>query len=472
MQHTLITRYLGDRPFWGQTIRLALPIALQNLLISSFSLIDTVMIGGLGDVALSAVGMAGQWSWMLTLVFFGFCSGTAVFISQYWGIKDEKGIKNVYGLMLAHTLAVALVFFAIAFFFPDLVVSIFNSDAAVIAEGSAYLKTACFSYFGLALSNAFSTLLRATERVRLPMFASGLGAVANAILNYGLIYGRLGLPELGVEGAAIATVISSMLSPALILIVSVCQKNLVCSSLREMFSLPKGLLPHYYRVCGPVIFNESLWGLGTVGYNIVFARIGYEYYAAITMFRTIDNIAFTFFIGLCNACCVMVGKSIGAGKIDRAVGDARRFACVVPLLALFIGAMVVLFASPLISLFDIGGKLSYLSRSAAKTILWIYGPEYGLRMIPYIMIVGIFRSGGDTVTGLKLDFLCVWGIALPSVIIAAFFLKWPFAVVFAIMLLFEDLVKVVLVVRRFLSRKWIQPVTDTGKEAQSAASAG
>ncbi|MBR7137890.1 MAG: hypothetical protein IKC99_07505 [Clostridia bacterium] len=93
-------------------------------------------------------------------------------------------------------------------------------------------------------------------------------------------------------------------------------------------------------------------------------------------------------------------------------------------------------------------------------------------MIPYIMIVGIFRSGGDTVTGLKLDFLCVWGIALPSVIIAAFFLKWPFAVVFAIMLLFEDLVKVVLVVRRFLSRKWIQPVTDTGKEAQSAASAG
>ena len=116
MQHTFITRYLGDRPFWGQTIRLALPIALQNLLISSFSLVDTVMIGGLGDVALSAVGMAGQWSWMLTLVFFGFCSGTAVFISQYWGIKDEKGIKNVYGLMLAHTMAVALVFFAIAFF--------------------------------------------------------------------------------------------------------------------------------------------------------------------------------------------------------------------------------------------------------------------------------------------------------------------------------------------------------------------
>lgn len=466
-----LNRYLGDKPFWRVTMRLALPIALQNLLISSFTLVDTVMIGGLGDVALSAVGMAGQWSWMLTLVLFGFCSGTAVFISQYWGVKDTKGIKNVYGLMLVNTLAASTVFFIVGFLFPEGVISIFNEDAAVISEGAAYLKTACFSFFALALSNAFSTLLRATENVRLPMYASGIAAVLNAVLNYGLIYGEFGLPEMGVRGAALATCISSWVNPLVILAVSAAKKNLVCSRLKEMFSLPKGLIPHYYKVCAPVLANESLWGLGTFCYNIVFARIGYEYYAAVTIFRTIDGIAFTFFIGLCNACCVMVGKSIGAGKIERATGDARRFAFIVPILSLLVGSLIAVLRAPLISLFDTTGSLSEVTRDTAKIILMIYGFEYCFRNIPYILIVGIFRSGGDTVTGLKLDLFCVWCIALPAVIVAAFVLKLPFPAVFAIMLVFEDALKVVLALRRFLSRGWIRPVTEAGLAAAEAEKA-
>ena len=463
-----LNRYLGDKPFWRATMRLALPIALQNLLISSFTLVDTIMIGGLGDVALSAVGMAGQWSWMLTLVLSGFCSGTAVFISQYWGVGDTKGIKNVYALMLVNTLAASIVFFLVGFLFPEGIVSLFNRDAAVVAEGAAYLKTACFSYFALALSNTFSTLLRATENVRLPMYASGVAAVLNAVLNYGLIYGAFGLPEMGVRGAALATCISSWVNPLVIIVVSAVKKNLVCSRLREMFALPKGLIPYYYKVCAPVLANESLWGLGTFCYNIVFARIGYEYYAAVTIFRTIDGIAFTFFIGLCNACCVMVGKSIGAGRIERALGDARRFAFVVPILSLLVGGLIALCRLPLISLFDTGGKLSEVTRHAAGMILLIYGLEYGVRNIPYILIVGVFRSGGDTVTGLKLDLFCVWCIALPAVIIAAFVLKLPFPAVFAIMLVFEDALKVVFALRRFLSRGWIRPVTEAGMAAAEA----
>ena len=464
-----LTRYFGDRPFWRVTLRLALPIALQNLLISSFSLVDTIMIGGLGDVALSAVGMAGQWSWMLTLVLFGFCSGTAVFISQYWGVRDLKGIRNVYGLMLVNTLAAAAVFFVIGFCWPQGVVSLFNKDPAVVREGAAYLQTACFSYFALALSNAFSTLLRATERVRLPMYASGVSAILNAVLNYGLIYGKFGLPEMGVRGAALATCISSWVSPLVILIVSAFQKNLVVSRLKDVFSLPKGLIPHFYRVCAPVIANESLWGLGTFCYNIVFARMSYENYAAVTIFRTVDSIAFTFFVGLCNACSVMVGKSIGAGKIERALGDARRFACVIPILSLLVGCTVALLRVPLVSLFDTRGTLSAVTKQAAHAILLIYGLEYGLRNIPYILIVGIFRSGGDTVTGLKLDLFCVWCISLPAVIVSAFVLKLPFPAVFAVMLLFEDALKVVLVIRRYRSRQWIRPVTAAGQSAAAQA---
>ena len=263
--------------------------------------------------------------------------------------------------------------------------------------------------------------------------------------------------------------ISSWVSPLVILIVSAFQKNLVVSRLKDVFSLPKGLIPHFYRVCAPVIANESLWGLGTFCYNIVFARMSYENYAAVTIFRTVDSIAFTFFVGLCNACSVMVGKSIGAGKIERALGDARRFACVIPILSLLVGCTVALLRVPLVSLFDTRGTLSAVTKQAAHAILLIYGLEYGLRNIPYILIVGIFRSGGDTVTGLKLDLFCVWCISLPAVIVSAFVLKLPFPAVFAVMLLFEDALKVVLVIRRYRSRQWIRPVTAAGQSAAAQA---
>ena len=190
-----------------------------------------------------------------------------------------------------------------------------------------------------------------------------------------------------------------------------------------------------------------------------------------TIFRTIDGIAFTFFIGLCNACCVMVGKSIGAGKIERATGDARRFAFIVPVLSLLVGSLIAVLRAPLISLFDTTGRLSEVTRDTAKIILMIYGFEYCFRNIPYILIVGIFRSGGDTVTGLKLDLFCVWCIALPAVVVSAFVLKLPFPAVFAAMLVFEDAIKVVLALRRFLSRGWIRPVTEAGLAAAEAEKA-
>ncbi len=461
----MLKTYFGDRDFWSVTLRLALPIAFQNLLMSSLSLVDTLMVGQLGDVALSGVGMAGQWSWLLNLVLFGLSSGSAVFIAQFWGVGDIKKIHGIYGVMLLHSAAVAILFFLVGFIVPRGVVSLFNSTPAVVEAGSDYLRIVCFSYLGAAMSSSFSTLLRSTENVRLPMYAGLFSTILNAILNYGLIYGKMGLPEMGVRGAAVATCITAWSGPIIIYTVSLWKKTIVIAPLREIFGFGRDLLIRFYKVSAPVILNESLWGLGTVCYNIIFGRLGYEYYAAITIYRTIEGIAFVFFIGLCNACCVMVGKSIGAGYLEKAYTDARRFTILVPVIAVFVGGAIILLRGPFIGLFNLSGSITQTTIESARGILFVYGAELFMRNIPYILIVGVFRSGGDTVTGMKYDLLLVWCVALPLTIISAFVLKLPFVAVFAVMLITEDTLKVILCLLRFKSKKWIRPLTDEGRAA-------
>ncbi|NLA77500.1 MAG: MATE family efflux transporter, partial [Clostridiales bacterium] len=197
----MIKKYLGDRRFWGITGRLALPIAFQNLLMSSFALVDRLMVSSLGDVSLAAVGMAGQVNWLMSMLLFGFCSGSSIFISQYWGIKDTKTIYKVFGLLFSFTLGISAVFFCIARFSPTVILNLFSDNAEVTAEGVKYLVIACFAYPATAVTQSFSTLLRSTENVKLPMYVTLFATILNAVLNYGLIFGKFGLPELGVRGA-------------------------------------------------------------------------------------------------------------------------------------------------------------------------------------------------------------------------------------------------------------------------------
>jgi putative MATE family efflux protein len=464
----MLKTYFGGRAFWNVTLRLAIPIAFQNLLMSSFTLVDTLMVGQLGDVALSGVGMAGQWSWLMNLVLFGLSSGSAVFIAQYWGVGDIKKIHGIYGIMLLHTATVSAVFFLVGLIGPQSVVRLFNSTPAVVEAGSAYLRIACFSYFGLALSGAFCTLLRSTENVRLPMYASLVATVLNAILNYGLIYGKMGLPEMGVRGAALATCVSAWSGPVIILAVSVWKKTIIIAPWRNVFGFGRGLLLRFYKISAPVILNESMWGLGTVCYIIVFGHMGYEHYAAVTIYRTVEGIAFAFFIGLCSACCVMVGKSIGAGHPDEAYTDARRFTIMIPLISIVVGIAIILLRAQVTGLFNLSGSITQTTVNSANGILFVYGAELFMRNIPYILIVGVFRSGGDTVTGMKYDLLLVWCVALPLTIISAFVLKLPFIAVFAVMLISEDTLKVILCLLRFKSKKWIRPLTDEGRAAVGA----
>ncbi len=459
-------KQLGERNFIRILVSLALPIAIQNLLTSSFSLVDTLMVGRLGDVSLAAVGMAGQWSWLLNMITFGICSGAAVFFAQYFGDGNRRSMVHTYGLSLSLGLSVALLFMVIGYFAPEGVIRVFNRDGQVVAAGAQYLKIAVFSYPAILLNMLVNTVLRSTRRVRLPMVVSFFTTILNAVLDYGLIFGAFGLPRLGISGAAIATVISAWSGPLIIFIIMACARDdIFFAPAKSLFGFSRSFAASFLRRALPVVLNETLWGLGTVAYNAIFSNMGYEYSAAVSILRTFENIALAFLIGLINAASVIVGQDVGSGNIRGGIKNAGRFMVAVPVLCLFIGACFIIFRDALISFFNFGGSLSEKTLSAARGIVIIDGIEFAVRNIPYVAIAGIFRAGGDTKTGMKYEMLTLWGISVPMTFLAAFVLRLPFVAVFACSYICEDYLKSFLCLRHYKSMRWIRPVTETGKAA-------
>lgn len=458
----MFKKYFGDMGFWRIALKLAFPVAMQNLLTSSFILVDTIMVGQLGDLSLSAVGMAGQFGWFLNMITFGMCSGAAVFISQYWGAKDTAGIRRTYGIAVVSVCLISALFFVIGLLFPEGVVRIFNREPDVVEAGAAYLRIACWSYLATGVNMVFCIVLRSTENVKLPMYVSLVTTVLNAFMDYGLIFGAFGMPEMGIRGAALATVISAWAGPVLILAVSAIQRNMLISPIKELFGFNKRSIAEYYAKATPVIINETLWGFGTLLFSVIFANLGYQYYAAVTIFRTFENIAFVFFIGLCNASSIMVGKNVGAGHIKRAVEDSRRFVLFVSLCSVLTGVLIIIFRFQLASVFNLSGSITPETLKLTASLLLVYGIELPVRNLPYILIVGTFRPGGDTKIGMKLDLLSLWLCSVPLTTLAAFVFKLPFIAVFAIMYAAEDYLKAILCVKYYFTYNWLRPVTDQG----------
>ena len=462
----MLKNLFGDKIFWKSMLTLAIPISIQNLLTSSFALVDTLMVGQLGDVSLAAVGMAGQWSWLLNMVTFGICSGASVFFSQYYGEGNKKGIINTYGLATIFGMSFAILFMLIGFLAPGGVISIFNRDEAVLDAGIKYLRIAAFSYPAILINMIVNIVLRSTERVKLPMFVAFFTTILNAILDYGLIFGAFGLPRLGIEGAAIATVASAWSGPIIILTICAFKKDdIFFAPIKDLLGFDKAFVLYFLKRAFPVILNETLWGLGTVVYNAIFSNMGYEYTAAVSILRTFENIAFAFFVGMTNAACVIIGKDIGSGGIKYAIKNSTRYMTIVPLAGLIVGIFIIIFRNPLIGIFNMGGTISDKTINAAQGIMIIYALELAIRNIPYVSIVGVFRSGGDTKKGMKYDLITLWFISIPITAIVAFVFKIPFIAVFACSYLCEDYIKAILCIKHFRSMKWIKPVTKTGQKA-------
>ncbi len=459
-----MTKLFNDKDFWKTAVKLAVPVALQNLLTSSFTLADTLLVSNLGTVALSSVGMMGQWSWLMNMILVGFCSATSVFISQFWGVKDLKKIRHIGGISILFAVFVSILFTAVSLAFPEGVVKIFNSDKEVIATGAEYLRVVAFSFVPIAITNILAAILRAVENVKLPMWVSAFTTVLNIFLDYCMIFGKFGFDKMGIRGAALATVISAWLGVVLIIIISLAQKNILVKNSKEYFRFSAEEFKGYIIKATPVVLNEGMWGGGTFVYNVIFANMGYEYFSAITILRSFENIAFVIFIGICSASSVMIGKSIGQGEIERGLLDSKRFMVIVPSLSVLVSVLIILLRTQLVSVFNMGNNISETTLNTAVTLMLIYAIAFPFRMMPYLEVVSIFRSGGDTITGAKYELICLWALSVPVTALSVYVLKMPFIAAFVVMYIFEDIPKNILCIKYYFSKKWIKPVTKQGIE--------
>lgn len=444
--------------FIKNALALALPIAFQNLLTSCATLIDTVMVLRLGsNAATAAMGVASRFSFLLNVICFGFASGCASLLSQYWGKKDRRGICAAFGLVLCVSMGFGMLYAAALFLFPQSLAGIFVDDAVTASLAGSYLKVFSIGVPFVVFSQIMCISLRSVERVFIPLISSAASVVVNTAMNFCFIEGRFGFPRLGVQGAAIGSVAGYIVQTMILLFFLLFRNTPLSGRRADYFSFRKPFVVKYFKVALPTLLNETMWAVGANIYTMILARQGTENYAGYTLYDTVQQIFFVFFVGICSACSVMTGMQVGRGDRDGAYRVAKRFAVLTPVMGVILGGILILIRTPLLRCLPIETEGA---RAVASGCLLFYGFWIAMRMIPYTMICGIFRAGGDTRSGCFFDLFGLYALGIPALFITAQFIRPSnFVVLVAVMFMAEDIVKGILCVRHFRSKKWIKQLT-------------
>ena len=449
-----VIAFYNDPDYFSNVRKIALPIIIQQLMFSGLNMLGVIFVGQKGDASVAAVGLAGQIAFLLNLVHFGIISGAAMFTAQFWGKRDILNVRRVLGLCLMLAISASLIFFLLAQFFPSQILRIYSKDAAVIELGTSYIRTFSWTFLFFAITFSYALVMRSTGNVKLPTLVSVGALLISTFLSYSLIFGRFGLPELGIRGAAVAAVIARFLECVTLLTITYRIKSPVAASFRELTGFDRIFFGRVIKPMLPVILNELFWSLGITTYNIIYGRMGTQAYAAINIVSTIEQLAFVVFIGISNATSVLVGNRIGAGKEDDAFVYAGRSLGIGVVGGIFLGLALQLVKTPVLSLYNVSPEVI---QNASK-ILIVVSLFLWIRVNNMTTVVGILRAGGDTRFSLFLDGIIIWLVGVPMAYLGAFVFHFPVYLVY-LCAMSEEATKWVLGIRRYLSRKWINNLT-------------
>ncbi len=436
--------------FINQLFKLALPIIFQNFLTASMALMDTVMVGQLNETAIAAVGIANQFVFIFIVVQFGTHSGISIFTAQYWGKRDIASIKKLVGIGLMAGLAVCSLFTFVALVIPDTMMALYSKDNDVVRLGSGYLRIVGISFVISVVSYTYRYSLRSMGIVKLPMYASMIAVPLNIVLNYILIFGKLGFPALGVNGAAIATCISRFVEGFALIGIVYYKKYPIAAGISEMLDFDYPFFKRIFRTCWPVFLNELFWAIGISLYSLVYARIGTESIAAVNIVASIENFMLIPFYGMFHAGAIIIGNTIGSGRDDEAYLYGKYLLILQFVMAIFAGAFMILSVDMVLSFF----KISEETYTNAHHLMFVAGVVLCFKITNFTNVVSVLRGGGDTRFGFLLDFTGIWCIGVPMAFFGAFFLHLPVYWGMALVAT-EEIYKLCVGIVRFLSRKWI-----------------
>jgi putative MATE family efflux protein len=427
---------------------------VQQLMFSLLNMLGVIFIGQKGDAAVAAVGLAGQIAFLLNLVHFGIISGAAMFTAQFWGKRDIPNLRRVLGLSLMLAISASLIFFSLAQFLPAPILHIYSKDPVVIELGARYIRTFSWTFLFFAITFSYALIMRSTGDVKTPTAVSVGALLISTFLSYSLIFGKFGLPELGIQGAAVAAVIARFIECVTLLAIIYRIKSPVAASLRELTGFDRVFFRRVIKPMLPVILNELFWSLGITTYNIIYGRMGTQSYAAMNIVSTIEQVGFVIFIGISNATSVLVGNRIGSGKENEAYLYAGRSLGLGILGGVLLGFLLQLVKAPVLSLYKVSPEVirdaGYII-NVVSFFLWI-------RVNNMTTVVGILRAGGDTRFSLFLDGIIIWIVGVPMAYLGAFVFDWPVYLVY-LCAMSEEATKWVLGINRYFSRKWINNLT-------------
>ena len=442
------------KQFYKQVLVLIIPMALQNLINVGVTAADVFMLGLVGETALSGASLAGQIQFVMTLVFMGVTSGATVLTAQYWGKGDCRTIEKILGMAFRIAFLVALFFAAAAFCIPDMLMRIYSSEPEVIQEGVKYLRIVGVSYLLMAFTQIYLNIMRSIEKVVIATVVYSVSLLVNIFINAVLIFGLFGMPKLGIVGAAIGTLAARVVEAAIVFWYAAVKNKIVKIHIRDLLTTDKLLMGDFLMYSLPVVLNELMWGLGSSANTAVIGHLGSAAVAANSVAQVARQLATVVAFGICNATAIYLGKTIGEQRFEDAKVYGRKF-IKLSLIAGCIGGGLILIAAPIAN-----AVMALTSEAQSYLTFMFFVMSYFTvaQALNTTLVVGVFRSGGDTKFGLVLDVGTMWGCSILLGALAAFVFHAPVQIVY-MLLMSDEIIKLPITLKRFYGYKWIKDVT-------------
>ena len=441
------------RHFYRDLFALVTPIVIQNLISSGVDTADVVMLNSVSQTALSASSLANQVMFILHIVYYGLSSALTILAAQYWGSGNRKVISRIFGLGLMVSMSVSTLFSVLALTVPESVMTVWTNDPELIRAGASYLRYVAPAYFFMGITQVYLAIMRSCERVKLSTAVTGSTLLLNVCLNAVLIFGLLGAPRMGIEGAALATSIARGIE-LVVCIADASRQKVMPLGPRVMFRFDRQLVGDFGRYSLPAFINDAAWGLATSMFSVIMGHLGSDVVAANTVVTVVRNLLTTVGFGIASAASIMIGKELGEDRIDAARDDSRAVLHTAVLVSLATGVLLALI-SPFVPRFANVTETAkdYLRIMQVISIFYQMG-----QIVNTVLIAALFRAGGSSRTGMIIDVATMWVYAVPLGLLAAFVWKLPPMVVYAL-LCTDEFVKLLPAILFYRTGKWLRNLT-------------
>lgn len=441
-----------DKNFYKTILSIVLPITFQNLISVSVNMADTIMLGTLGEVELTASSIGGQLFFILMVLIMGISSGANVMCAQYFGKEDRENINKVLSLAYILGVILSLIALMIALFFPKVFMMIFTTDIRVIEKGITYLKISSLSYIFFSITIISSSVLRSVKKVKIPALINVISLIINVTLNYILILGNLGFRPMGIKGAAIATVVARICECILMIIYIKFFENTL--NYKVSNNINKELKKQYIKVTTPIFLNELCWTIGSSIITLIVSRMGTNVVAANSINNVSYQLSLLFVQGLSSASSVIIGNTIGTGDYQK----VKSYANTIVILSIFCGLIasssIIFMRDFIVNFYNVTEETKFI----AKNIMIATSIVILFKSLSSNLLFGILRGGGDNKFVFKYEMITLYFLAIPLGTIAAFYLKLSVPLIF-IFLKSDEIIKGIIGYFRVKKGNWINDVT-------------